>query len=69
MKQVLVALRQRTECKGIVVFRTYTPESRCPHADADTPLAADLFSDVVYGFCEQCISEEIERRQQLPPLD
>ena len=69
MKRVALALQQKAACDGIVVFRSYTPNSRCSHADADTPLAAEWYSEQIYGVCERCVSEEIERRRKLPSLD
>jgi hypothetical protein len=69
MSRVATALHQKVTCDGIVVFRSYTPNSRCSHADADTPLAAEWYSEQIYGVCEKCVSEEIERRRSLPSLD
>lgn len=69
MVRVVRALRQKVTCEGIVVFRSYTPNSRCSHADADTPLATEWYSEQIYGVCEKCVSEEIERRRSLPSLD
>ena len=69
MKQVLSALQQRTACDGMVIFRSYTPSSRCSHADSDTPLASEWYSEQIFGVCEKCVLEEIERRRTLPVLD
>lgn len=65
MQRVLNAVQQRTPIPGIVVFRTYNAECRCAHADADTVLAGEgqFYVDEVYGVCEKCIRDEIERRQ------
>jgi hypothetical protein len=63
MRQVAEALRQRAPLKGVITFRTYNAECRCSHADADTVLAADLYIDQLYGVCEKCISDELERRR------
>ena len=65
MRGVLVAVRQRTPIPGIILFRTYNPECRCPHADAETVLAGEgqFYVDEVYGVCEKCIHDEIERRR------
>lgn len=68
MKRVALALNQRIACEGIVIFRSYTPNSRCSHADADTPLAAEWYSEQIYGFCEKCVLEEMERRKELPSI-
>ncbi len=64
MRRVLDAVRQRIPIPGIVVFRTYNVECRCAHADAETVLAGEgqFYVDEVYGVCERCIQDEIERR-------
>jgi len=64
--RVATALQERSGCEGLVIFRSYTPNSRCAHADAETPLAAEWRAEQIYGVCEQCIIEEIERRRALP---
>jgi len=69
MKNVVSSLQQKVACDGIVIFRSYTPNSRCSHADADTPLAAEWYSEQIFGVCEKCVSEEIDRRRALPSLD
>ena len=63
MGRVLEAVRQRAPIPGIYLFRSYSTECRCAHADADTVLATDHYSDVLYGVCDRCIYEEIERRR------
>jgi len=63
MGRVLDAVRQRTPIPGIYLFRTYSPECRCAHADVDTVLATDHYHDVMYGVCDRCIYEEMERRR------
>ncbi len=65
MGRVLNAVRQRTPIPGIYLFRTYSPECRCAHADAETVLATDHYSDVMYGVCDRCLCEEIERRHAI----
>jgi hypothetical protein len=65
MGRVLDAVRQRVPIPGIIVFRTCNVECRCTHADADTVLAGEdqFYVDEVYGVCETCIHDEIERRR------
>jgi hypothetical protein len=65
MRRVLDAVRQRAPIPDIVLFRTYNVECRCAHADADTVLAGEgqFYVDQVYGVCERCIHDEIERRR------
>ena len=63
LRRVLDAVRQRTPAQGIILFRTYSTECRCAHADADTVLATDHYSDVLFGVCERCIHDELERRR------
>jgi hypothetical protein len=62
LRRTLYAVRQRTPIAGIILFRAYNADCRCAHADADTVLAIDHYSDVIYGVCERCIHDEIERR-------
>jgi hypothetical protein len=65
MRRVLDAVRQRVPIPGIILFRTYNIECRCAHADADTVLAGEgqFYVDEVYGVCERCILDELERRR------
>src|SRR6266567_4141676 len=64
MRRVTEALHQRAPVQGITLFRTYNAECRCPHADADTVLAADLYMvEQLHGVCERCILDELERRR------
>jgi len=65
MRRVLDAVQQLAPIPGIIVFRTYNVECRCAHADADTVLAGEgqFYVDEVYGVCERCIYDEIERRR------
>ena len=64
MRRVLDAVRQHTPIPGIILFRTYNPECRCSHANADTVLAGEgpYYVDELSGVCERCIQDEIERR-------
>ncbi len=68
MKRVVSVLQKRIPCQGIVIFRSYTPDSRCSHADNDTPLASEWYIEQFYGVCEKCVLDEIERRKTLPPV-
>ena len=64
MGRVVDAIRSRVPFADIILLRTYTPACRCPHADDDTVLATDGNYDFpLYGACEKCILEEIERRK------
>jgi hypothetical protein len=65
MRRVLSAIEERTPIQDIVLFRTYNVDCRCAHADSDTVLVGDCYSDIVSGVCERCIREEIERRSTL----
>ena len=64
--EVLSSLRTRQPLSGVVLFRSYTPECWCPHADAETVLACDHYVDTVAGVCERCVSGELERRHTAP---
>lgn len=65
MRRVLEAVIQHKPIAGIVLFRTYNTECRCAHANEDTVLAVDgpSYVDEVFGVCERCIRDEIERRR------
>jgi hypothetical protein len=63
MNHIALALKQRVACDGIVIFRSYTPNSRCSHANDETPLAAEWYSEQIFGVCEKCVLEEMERRR------
>ena len=65
MNVVKEATHNHTPMKGLVLFRTYNAECRCNHADDDTVLATDEYNDLLFGVCEQCIDDEIERRKQM----
>jgi hypothetical protein len=62
MHRVLDAVKQCAPIPGVILFRTYNAECRCVHANVDTVLAGENY-DEVYGVCEKCIHEEIQRRQ------
>ena len=51
--------------EGTVLFRTYNPDWRCPHADADTVvLGIDHYEDGMLrpGDCKRCLQEAKHRR-------
>jgi hypothetical protein len=55
-------IKKRVPSKGVMLYRTYNEEKRCQHANSDTILATlEQNFDVFGGFCEQCISEALER--------
>ena len=66
LHDVRVSLRTRQPLSDVVLFRSYTPECWCPHADAETVLACDHYVDTIAGVCERCVSEELERRHAAP---
>jgi len=52
--------------EGTVLFRTYNPDWRCPHADSDTVvLGIDHYEDGMLrsGDCKRCLQEAKRRRQ------
>ncbi|MDB6017619.1 MAG: hypothetical protein JWR19_2108 [Pedosphaera sp.] len=66
MQKLVDSLRNHVPFAGIVLLRTYTPECRCPHADDETVLATDADGDFpLYGVCEKCVLDEIERRKMI----
>lgn len=62
LTKVVKSIRTRTPADRILLFRTYNPSARCSHADSDTVLAQDAWIDTIYGNCEQCFQEELDRR-------
>jgi hypothetical protein len=66
MQKVVDAIRSRTPFKGLVLFRTYNLDKACKHANPDTVLATEDNYEDMSGYCEQCITDEIERRRTLP---
>ncbi len=69
LRRVIEAIRLRAPCSGIVLFRTYNPESRCPHANEDTVLAGENYIEELSGVCEKCLRGELERRRGSSPCD
>jgi hypothetical protein len=54
--------------EGTVLFRTYNPDWRCPHADPDTVVVGiDHYEDGMLrpGDCKRCL-QEAKRRRQTP---
>lgn len=66
LRHVIEAIKTRTPAYGVLLFRTYNSAARCPHADAETVLAQDNWSDNIFGNCEKCFQAELERRMQSP---
>ena len=66
LHEVLTALRTRQPLSGVVLFRSYSSECWCRHADAETVLACDHYVDTLSGVCELCVGAELERRHAAP---
>lgn len=53
--------------RGVLLFRTYTHEARCEHADDETLLILYPWDPEDFcgsqGFCERCFDEELQRRR------
>jgi hypothetical protein len=62
MEKVVTAVQERTPVAGIILFRTYNHEARCEHADDNTVLVTESWSDTPFGVCEKCIRQELSRR-------
>src|SRR6266508_3685719 len=61
LHRLLRDIKERVPSKGVMLYRTYNEEKRCHHSNSDTVLATlEQNFDVFSGFCEQCISEELE---------
>ena len=66
MDRVGPAFTSHESISGVFLFRTYTPEKWCKHANAETTLMAlDLYEDVLEGACSACFAEERVRRHGL----
>lgn len=63
LAHLMTALHEGKPLKNFLIFRTFSAEARCVHADSDTVLACELSSDNIIGFCEECIREELRRRE------
>jgi hypothetical protein len=61
------AVSERSPFDGIVLYRTYNASYWCPHADAETVLAAVNSFDDLEGrsFCRECLLAERKRRGPL----
>ena len=66
LRRMIHAIDTLEPLKGVVLFRTYNPDSRCEHADADTVLAFTGWDETIFGHCQQCLAAELERRAQPP---
>lgn len=63
MKRVGQAIEARTPVRGVILFRTYNPDARCGHADAETVLVIEAYVDEICGRCRRCLTEELTRRK------
>jgi hypothetical protein len=67
LERIGAAIERRESLDGIFLYRTYTPELRCPHAGPETVLATPRpFEDWGEGWCARCIDEELRRRRTAP---
>lgn len=59
----VAALSASTHIPGAFVFRSYSPDKWCDHADADTALVAfEEYDGVGPCFCVDCLGDERRRR-------
>jgi hypothetical protein len=64
------AIRSRAPRGGLLLFRVYNESKWCKHADAETVMMAfDDYDSLDYAWCEECISEEKERRSKVSKAD
>jgi hypothetical protein len=62
------ALAARQAGEHLLLYRTYTSEARCEHADDDTvlgvyPWSPEWSEDFPVGLCRSCVSQEAIRRR------
>lgn len=68
LQEIRIALERPAPPAGVIFYRTYNTDKRCRHANDDTVLAVlDNEYDLTLhdAFCQQCINEELVRRQTL----
>jgi hypothetical protein len=62
LQSALECVRDRKKSKGFILYRTYSPEVRCRHADFDTVLIT-LYKEGHWfpAWCEMCLVQEKQR--------
>lgn len=65
--RILQCIRSREPAGHTVLFRTYNSVARCEHANDDTVLALDPYTDSLFGYCERCFQEELNQRMRSVP--
>lgn len=66
LRQSAESIRKRVPWGGLLLLRIYNESYWCRHADAETVMAAfDDYETLGYGWCAQCITEELERRVEI----
>ena len=62
IQRVIDAIRRREPIDKIILFRTYNAAARCEHANSETVLAAEAWSETIFGNCEMCFTSELSWR-------
>jgi hypothetical protein len=67
ISSALECVREKRKQAGFVIYRSYSPEVRCRHADFDTVLIT-LHTEGIWppGWCEMCLLHEKQRIRKLP---
>jgi hypothetical protein len=63
LAEAAAAVAERRRLDGLLVFRSYTPERWCSHADAETVLMAiEDYDEGGPCYCAVCLADERQRR-------
>ena len=62
LKAMLRAVERRDPSAGMFVYRTYSPEARCKHANDETVLVLYPWWEAEAGVCATCLREAITER-------
>jgi hypothetical protein len=62
LKAMLRAVETKRPAAGMFLYRTYTPEARCRHANDETVLVLYPWFEAEAGVCATCLREAIAER-------
>lgn len=62
LRGMLKAVQTRTPTRGMFVYRTYSADGRCQHADDETVLILYPWWEAEAGVCAECLEAEVGRR-------
>lgn len=59
LQRVVALVRERTPSETFLIYRTYSPEFRCEHANDETVLALGGWEPPTPGWCERCLLDDL----------